>query len=148
MTFNTGMPVPMRGEDVNQMSPIDVHFYMTHVNGYTFRLQPNQKFTSLSAGESETLRITGGGWAVSRSEVSMVTHKTTCRLCTTCCGFIKGSLSIIIPVQQSYFLLLAFHGTNLRPDWLFVALLVVIFALYILYFSFLVPCISWVPLAL
>jgi len=61
----------MRGEDFNQMKTIDVHFYMSHVNGYTFRLQPNQKFTGLPAGASETLRVTGGGWAVSRSEVDL-----------------------------------------------------------------------------
>jgi len=68
-TFNAGMPVAMRGQDASQMKTIDVHFSMSHVNGYTFRLQPNRKFTGLSAGASETLRITGGGWAVSRSEV-------------------------------------------------------------------------------
>jgi len=68
-TFNSGMPVPMRGQDLNEMTTIDVHFYMTHVNGYTFRLQPNQKFAGLPATVSETLRITGGGWSVSRSEV-------------------------------------------------------------------------------
>jgi len=63
------MPIAMRGEDMSQMKTVDVHFFMTHVNGYTFRLQPNRKFTGLKVGASETLRITGGGWAVSRSEV-------------------------------------------------------------------------------
>lgn len=76
-TFNIGMPVPMRGQDPNNLKTIDVHFYITHINGYTFRLQPNQKFTGLPVGASETLRITGGGWAVSRSEVC-------CMLSTGC----------------------------------------------------------------
>ena len=71
------MPVPMRGQDFNKMRTIDVHFFMSHVNGYTFRLQPNQKFVGLSIGASVTLRITGGGWSVSRSEVCCM-HFTKC----------------------------------------------------------------------
>jgi len=71
-TFNAGMPIAMRGQDISQMKTIDVHFFMSHVNGYTFRLQPNRKFNGLRAGESETLRITGGGWSVSRSEVCCI----------------------------------------------------------------------------
>jgi len=62
----------MRGQDINNMKTIDVHFYVSHINGYTFRLQPNEKFTGLPVGASETLRITGGGWSVSRSEVGCI----------------------------------------------------------------------------
>ena len=62
----------MRGEDMSQMKQIEVHFYMSHVNGYTFRLQPNRNFVGLPAGQSEILRITGGGWSVSRSEVCYI----------------------------------------------------------------------------
>jgi len=71
-TFNAGMPVPMRGEDMSNMKQIEVHFYMSHINGYTFRLQPNRNFVGLPAGTSEILRITGGGWSVSRSEVRYI----------------------------------------------------------------------------
>ena len=76
-TFNAGTPVAMRGEDINNLKTIDVHFYMSHVNGYTFRLQPNRKFTGLATGASETLRITGGGWSVSRSEVCCTLQDVT-----------------------------------------------------------------------
>jgi len=74
------MPVPMRGQDPNNMTTIDVQFFVNHVNGYTFRLQPNQKFAGFPVGGSETLRITGGGWSVSRSEVCLFVIIRTMRL--------------------------------------------------------------------
>lgn len=79
----------MRGEDINNMKPIIVNFFMSHVNGYTFRVQPNRKFAGLPAGASEILRITGGGWSVSRSEVCCilqgVTEKYSLYLMFCCC---------------------------------------------------------------
>ena len=45
------------------------NFQLDHINGYTFRLRPTASFAGLKPGETVTIRISGGGWAVSRGEV-------------------------------------------------------------------------------
>ena len=96
-TFNSGMQIAMRGEDASQMKTIDVHFFMTHINGYTFRMQPNGNFNGLAPGAYETLRITGGGWAVSRSEVRCIflcigCHGKNWLLFSKCCTAVRTLL--------------------------------------------------------
>lgn len=68
--FNSGMPMRMSNERRRVEDGTDgVMFTLEHVNGYTFRLQPTNRFVGLEPGEQVVLRLGGGGWAVSRSEV-------------------------------------------------------------------------------
>jgi len=53
----------------NRTTKTPSNFQLDHINGYTFRLRPTDSFTGLNPGETVTVRISGGGWAVSRSEV-------------------------------------------------------------------------------
>lgn len=66
-SFNAGIRIRMleEGRDKND----EITFTLAHVNGYTFRLQPTNRFTGLESGEKVVLRLGAGGWAVSRSEV-------------------------------------------------------------------------------
>lgn len=47
-------------------SPI---FTMEHVNSYLFKIQPTKNFPNLTTDEYVTVRMTGGGWVVSRSDI-------------------------------------------------------------------------------
>lgn len=69
-SFNSRMPMRMVNEWKHvEDNPDGVPFTLEHVNGYTFRLQPTNRFVGLEPGEQTVLRLGGGGWAVSRSEV-------------------------------------------------------------------------------
>ena len=76
-TFNSGSLIPLRGENFVDSVQRPASFSVSHVNGYTFRLEPTKHFSGLQPGATEKLRLVGGGWAVSRSEVrsfSLFTH--------------------------------------------------------------------------
>lgn len=69
-SFNAGVRMRMMNEKPRQEKNQDeIAFTLAHVNGYTFRIQPTNQFAGLESGERVVLRLVGGGWAVSRSEV-------------------------------------------------------------------------------
>lgn len=73
--FNIGLALPLRGQTqkaVDFSGSRVTNFTMRHINGYTFELKPTKVFRGMEPGTSEVLRILGGGWAVSRSEVWLI----------------------------------------------------------------------------
>ena len=68
--FNAGVVMPVKKQTSSVSRTHLPSFSLTHVNGYTFQLQPTKNFAGLQPERSLKLRMSGGGWSVSRGEVS------------------------------------------------------------------------------